>query len=121
MTKELDAIVVFDDDGNLGLVTDDPVEVERKTEEAYRNHRCTSCGTRTCETQRAPMLVDETWAKLAEKREDLCRDCLFKRAAQRRVTLGPADLLDCPFNFGLRREELSATILMEMALDLLRK
>jgi hypothetical protein len=46
----------------------------------------------------APIFCDETWQKLAEKRETLCCKCCFDRAEERQVDLTFGELVPCAFN-----------------------
>ena len=61
------------------------------------NH-CDGYGASFDAEPRAPVLIDATWAKLAEKRETLCASCMLDRAIKRRVDLTVADLVPCEFN-----------------------
>ena len=60
--------------------------------------RCDCCRASFEVEPRAPMLIDETWRKLAERHETLCASCMLKRAIKRRVDLALSDLVPCDFN-----------------------
>jgi hypothetical protein len=60
--------------------------------------RCDGCQARFDVEPRAPILIDATWAKLAEPQETLCVSCMLKRAIERRVDLAVTDLVPCEFN-----------------------
>jgi hypothetical protein len=62
------------------------------------NDHCDGCGAGFDAEPRAPVLIDTTWAKLAEKHETLCAPCLLNRSIERRVLLTVADLVPCEFN-----------------------
>jgi len=59
---------------------------------------CNGCRVSFERVPHAPMLFDATWLKLAQKRELLCPDCLFARAARCGIRITLADLRPCPFN-----------------------
>ena len=61
------------------------------------NH-CDGCDASFDDEPRAPVLIDATWAKLADKHEMLCASCLLNRSIERRVLLAVADLVPCEFN-----------------------
>ena len=49
------------------------------------NDRCDGCQASFDVAPRAPMLIDATWAKLAEPQEVLCASCMLNRSIERRV------------------------------------
>jgi hypothetical protein len=59
---------------------------------------CAGCHKGFEEVPTAPMLTDEAWAKFAGPKDQLCAECFFGRARDRRIDLTLADLLPCPFN-----------------------
>jgi hypothetical protein len=46
----------------------------------------------------APILIDETWAKLAGEQETLCAACFFDRAIELQIDVKLTDSLPCAFN-----------------------
>jgi hypothetical protein len=56
--------------------------------------RCDGCQARFDVEPRAPILIDATWAKLAEPQETLCASC----GSAARVDLAVTDLVPCEFN-----------------------
>jgi hypothetical protein len=59
---------------------------------------CTACKVSFTRAFHAPMLTDATWSKLANRDENLCAECFWTRAGERRVRLTLADLKPCPVN-----------------------
>jgi hypothetical protein len=50
----------------------------------------------------APVLYNESWAKLAGRREYLCANCLSDRARERGIKITLADLVPFAFNLAHR-------------------
>jgi len=58
--------------------------------------KCDGCGDRNFDP--APMLRDEVWSKLADKRELLCIDCMWRRQRERHVSITINALKPCRVN-----------------------
>jgi len=58
--------------------------------------KCDGCSKRNF--QSAPMLRDEVWSKLADKRELLCIDCMWRRQRERHVSITINALKPCRVN-----------------------
>jgi hypothetical protein len=58
--------------------------------------KCDGCDRRNFEP--APVLHDEVWLKLADERELLCSDCMWRRQRERHVSITINSLKPCPVN-----------------------
>jgi hypothetical protein len=63
-----------------------------------RLHRCDGCWRSLRRVAWAPILRPETWRKIADERDVLCGDCMFRRARDRKIEITFGDLWPCPFN-----------------------
>ena len=61
-------------------------------------NKCDSCHRNFYSVPRAPILQDAVRCKLAA--DNLCVECCFKRAFERRIDLKRASLRLCPVNMG---------------------